>query len=358
MFYCLGNAGLIGWYLAMEINVYRENIDPLLWNDILSKVGTDIHNIYQSYEWAILMKKCYGLSPHFVIASDNECPCGGQLYFRKPILKLFNAYETCGGPLCVNDNQFSCLRLDLIKHLIGLEHFPAYISIRPRLNDSDQFYYEQNGFLKSPFYTFILDLQQGEASIWKSFQKNARNGIRKAEKTNIEIREAKSWNKWSDFYKLHDKHSRKRRIAPKSLEFFKTIYNSFLPKGLARLFIAAKDNSLIGGMLFLSSSGVMNYYIGASDDMYKEHSANDLLMWEAIKWGISNEYRTIDLGDTWPNPQSHLYSIHKFKEKWGGQLVDRSFYIKGLVYRIGRSLVLNNNLAQNAYEFIHERNIF
>jgi hypothetical protein len=102
----------------------------------------------------------------------------------------------------------------------------------------------------------------------------------------------------------------------------------------------------------------MTYFIGASDDDYiKCSSPNDLLMWEGIRWGVRNRIHLLDLGDTWPNPKSHLYSIHKFKEKWGGDLVPRDFYINGTLYRLGRNFVLNNRMIQSLYETLHKQNI-
>lgn len=337
----------------MEISVFSEDINSQLWSYILSKNITNLHNIYQTYEWAILMKKCYGLTPSFIVAKDTGGRiCGGLLYFKKTIFKNFYAYESQGG-ITIEQDQSTLLGSLIIKHFNDIKGNPLYISLRPELPLETQRIFRSQGFNPSPFYTFLLNVSNDEDIIWKSFHKNARNGIRKAQKCEIQIKEANKWDEWLEFYNLHILHSKKRKIAPKNVKFFRTLYDIFLPKEMAKLFISKKENILTGGMLFLNFSKVMTYYIGASNDIHKDQSSNDLLMWTAIKWGHESGYLTIDLGDTWPNPRSHLYSIHKFKEKWGGQLTECDFFIKGSIYRLGRSLVLDNKSIQNCYELLH-----
>jgi len=339
----------------MEIKCY-EDVDPVLWNNILSK-NIDIHNIFQRYEWALLMKECYGYVPFFAFISDGDVLRGGLLYFKKPVMKIFCAYETCGGPLYVNSNQFLSIKSETIKHLACLSGHPLYVSIRSRANDTDETYYIKHSFLKSIFYTIIIDTTRNENVLWDSFNKNARNSIRKAQKNDVEIKEANNWSIWLDFYKLHVAHSQKRKISPKNLKFFKFLYDVFLPNNLCKLLIAYKDNALIGGSLSLSSNGVVTDYLGAIDDLYRKFSINDLIMWETIKLAIENGSSIFDLGDTWPNPQSYLYNIHVFKSKWGGHLIENSFFIKGEAYRFGRNLVLNNKLVGNIYESFHRTNL-
>jgi lipid II:glycine glycyltransferase (peptidoglycan interpeptide bridge formation enzyme) len=333
-----------------------KNIDPSIWNNVILR-NVDIHNVFQRYEWALLMKESYGYKPLFATIRDGENLLGGLLYFKKPVIKFLSSYETCGGPSYVNANHFLSIKSEIIKHLACLPGYPFYISIRPRVDDKDEVFYNKYNFMKSIFYTIIIDVAQNEETIWSSFSKNTRYNVRKAEKNNVEVKEAKNWSQWFDFYKLHVAHCLDRRIAPKNLEFFKYLYDVFLSKDLCRLLIAYKDNLLIGGSLFFCSNGVMTDYIGAIDDRYRKFAINDLFMWETIKYGTKNEYFLFDLGDTWPNPQSHLYSIHQFKNKWGGQLIESSFFIKGRTYRFGRNLVLNNKLIGNMYELFHEKNL-
>jgi hypothetical protein len=80
-------------------------------------------------------------------------------------------------------------------------------------------------------------------------------------------------------------------------------------------------------------------------------------MWNSIRWCTLQNIDTLDLGDTWPDPKSHFYSIHNFKKKWKGQLIHSDFYIHGRLYYYGRSVVLKNKYIQWIYEYFHHHNI-
>ncbi len=117
------------------------------------------------------------------------------------------------------------------------------------------------------------------------------------------------------------------------------------------------EGKIIAGMLFLVCRDTMVYYMGASAHGSLSLSPNDPIMWHAIQWGKNNGVKLLNLEDTYPNPSSNLYGIHKFKEKWSGQLIHRDLYIDGKFYAWGQSLLLNSRTVQRAYAFLHKRNI-
>lgn len=340
----------------INIVIHKNEIDPLLWSELVSYSPQDIHSIYQTYEWAHLMNESYSFIPIFLLVYEDSKIIGGQLFFEKPIFSLFKAFESQGGPLVIDQDNFETVETAIIENYGKIRDLSLYILTRPKISTNSSIRYLEKGFRKSIFYTFLLNLNKNENELWESFHKHIRNSVRKAEKSKLKFIEADNWEKWSKFYQLHIDHSNKRGIAPKNQKFIEILYNRFIPKDMVRLFIAIEEDRVIGGMLFLQYQNIMTYYVGASDDNYCKCSPNDFLMWNSIQWGIRNGIEILDLGDTWPNPKSHLYSIHKFKEKWGGILIRSDFYIKGRLYYIGRKAVLNNKLFQLIYEYSHKNN--
>jgi lipid II:glycine glycyltransferase (peptidoglycan interpeptide bridge formation enzyme) len=339
----------------MDICLYSgSEIEEAAWEKLLNHSQGDIHNIYQTYEWASLMEKCYHLTPFFLVVRDDAKPVGGQLFFKKALFRFFAAYESSGGPLYDSDfAEPSTVDNAIRSEMLAKRSRVLYVLTRPNFFVGSEEEYLNRGFVKSRFYTLVLSLTAPSELLWKGLHKHARNGVRKAEKTKITVEEATAWDVWLDFFRLHVTHSATRGIAPKDVAFFKHLYEHFYPKNMVKLFTAFHNDVLVGGMLFLCWDKTMTYYMGASDDNYARHSPNDLLMWRAIQGGSTASFACLDLGDTWPNPKSHLYGIHKFKEKWGGDLVDRSFYISGRAYALGRSLVMCNKSIQNIYERLH-----
>ena len=341
----------------ITVEIHPDDIDPALWNELISHSPNDIHSVYQTYEWAQLMKEIYSVSPVFFLVYKNSKIIGGQLFFRKPILVFLTSYESQGGPLVINETDFETVETAVLENYQKIQNLSLYILTRPKISDNSDTKYREHGFRKSNFYTFLLDLNKSEKDLWDSFRKRIRRSVRKAEKSGLISAEANTWEDWLKFYRLHVDHSNLRGIAPKSEEFYKIIFERFYPKNMARLFIAVDGTKLVGGLLFLQYKNIMIYHIGAFDDTYSQISPHDLIMWNGIRWGSGNNIDILDLGDTWPDPKSHIYSIYEFKEKWDGQLIHRDFYIHGRLYYFGRSAVLNNKYIQLMYERLHYHNI-
>jgi lipid II:glycine glycyltransferase (peptidoglycan interpeptide bridge formation enzyme) len=341
----------------ITVEIHPDNIDSAVWNELVSHATNDIHLIYQTYEWAQVMKEIYSISPVFFLVYKNSKIIGGQLFFRKPTFFFLRSYESQGGPLVIDENNFETVETAVLENYKKIQNLSLYILTRPKMSDKSDSKYLEHGFRKSNFYTFLLNLNKNEKDLWGSFSRNIRRDIRKAEKSALKIVDADTWGDWLKFYRLHLVHCNRRGIAPKSEEFFKIIFDEFLPKNMAKLFIASDGDRVVGGMLFLRCKNNMTYYINSSDDNYFTCSPNQLLMWNSIRWGSSNKIDTLDLGDTWPDPKSHFYSIHEFKEKWGGQLIHCDFYINGRLYYFGRSAYLNSKYFQQIYEYLHHHKL-
>lgn len=339
----------------MKTEIYDiHTVNSAMWNDLLNR--SVIKDVFQTYEWAILIEKVHGHRAKFLIVSDDKM-VGGQLLFEKKVFFCLTGYEALGGPLYVDNFGAHTIRAVIEFFQSHGEPFTAYKLIRPQCPHSFENEFIKNRFLVSPFQTFLLNLRRPTNEIWNGFKKNARWSIKKGQKLNVDIAETTRWEAWKAFHHLHVDHAKANGYPAKSLEFMQGLFEILYLKNMVKLFIATYEGTMVAGMLFLIYQDTMVYYSGASDSKYSRLLANDLLMWHAIQWGKEHNIRTLNLEDTYPKKSSNLYGIHKFKEKWGGQLTKRDFYIDGKLYAFGRSLVLNNKVFQKAYAIINERGI-
>lgn len=340
----------------MTTEVYDiDTVDKLAWGDLLER--SVIKDVYQTYEWASLMKELYAWEPQFLVLSHNGKAVASQLFFRKKVFGVFNACEALGGPLYTGGFGEEVIS-SLIEFLRGLKTSPMlYRVIRPQCPHDFELLFKKARFIVNPFQTFLLNLDRPAHEIWKSFIQNARWGVRKAEKLGVSVAEAAAWEEWEAFMNIHIPHSKAHGTTTKSPEFFRGLYENFYPKNMARVFVSKHEGKIIAGMLFLVCRDMMVYYMGASEHGSLSLSPNDPIMWHAIQWGKDNGIRLLNLEDTHPDPSSNLYGIHKFKEKWSGELVHRDLYIDGRFYALGQSLLLNSRTVQRVYAFLHKRNI-
>jgi lipid II:glycine glycyltransferase (peptidoglycan interpeptide bridge formation enzyme) len=79
------------------------------------------------------------------------------------------------------------------------------------------------------------------------------------------------------------------------------------------LLLAEYQETIIAGMILLTSGDTLRYAYGASDEQYLRLAPNNLLMWDAISLGCSIGCRTFDLGRTACDNEG----LMEFKRRWG-----------------------------------------
>jgi len=333
-----------------------DEVDERTWNKLLSTCIPDIHNVYQTTEWATLLKRVYGCEPNFFLVCNGSNPMAGHLCFKKKVAGFLSAWESIGGPLSNGSLLYETLR-DECNLRLHDGRLLMYTRLRPVPFPNGDDLFANKGYVKHPLFTYILRLDRPTEVLWDGLAKNARRGVKKAVLSGGHVEEALDWQDWVRFYHLHCRHNQNKGITPESKQFFETLYTTMLPKGMVKLFVASLNGQVIGGMLFLVYQGTMTYYIGSSIEEGLKYYPSDLTMWHAIQWGNKSGIRYLDFGDTQPDPDTHLYGIHKFKKKWGGELINRSLYIHGKVYALGYNAVSTSRRSQRIYEFFNRHGL-
>ena len=179
----------------------------------------------------------------------------------------------------------------------------------------------------------ILDLTQDEATRRAAQEAKWRNRLNAAERGPLKIR--RCGPKLSDIQWLIDAEAQQRR----SRRYF-TLPTGFVeaylatnsaPRHTARhasqgkptppaiLTLAAElKNHRCAGMMFLLHGRSATYHLGWTDDTGREHSAHNLLLWQACTLLAENGVQQLDLGgvDTEQNP-----GLARFKLGSGGRVV-------------------------------------
>ena len=97
--------------------------------------------------------------------------------------------------------------------------------------------------------------------------------------------------------------------------------------------MAYKNKKVITGGVYFHYCDKALFKFGASDQKYHYLKANNVVMWEAIKWYSNNGFKTISLGRTHPENKGLL----QYKDGWGTQ---KSVIIKQAYYFTRQSKVL------------------
>jgi len=173
-----------------------------------------------------------------------------------------------------------------------------------------------SGVKQTPFGTYEIDLTPTEDILWATVHSKHRNAIRAAEKLGVSVSEESDWE---TFYQLlGDTLKRAGEAYPPSA------YLLPASEGLKRacactLWVAKHEGRWQAAALILYTAKRAYYWFGATESKAVTGSGN-LLHWTLMKALKSQGIKTYDLGGARPglNPESKLYGIQRFKERFGG----------------------------------------
>jgi lipid II:glycine glycyltransferase (peptidoglycan interpeptide bridge formation enzyme) len=147
---------------------------------------------------------------------------------------------------------------------------------------------------------------------------------------------------WLDIYKST---SIRKGFTQEPEYMIRKIYND---RKLSHLFIAKVDGDIAAGAMILKKDYPI-WWLGATDEKYSWHRANNLLQWEIIKWAKSQNYYCYDMGGT--SERSDINAgPDKFKKGFGGEYKELYVYqfpIKYYKSKIVKLLLIGYALSQN-----------
>lgn len=199
--------------------------------------------------------------------------------------------------------------------------------------------------------TVIVDLTPSEKNIFKNLNKDARWGIKKAQKNRLAVKEAVSDKEWNKFY-----------------EIFKDVVKAggsdiqparYIRDKAHKLFICWKGDEIIGGATIffdpVYNINIPRLFKIASNKKYLHLQPNNLLYWRCILWAKENGYSKFDLGGWQINARGHLAGINKFKERWGKVVYHTTEY--PFLRALGRKIIRNLLPARYIYHKLKGRKV-
>lgn len=172
--------------------------------------------------------------------------------------------------------------------------------------------------------TFWIDLTPSEDELIKSFSSKTRYNIRLAQKHGVEIKIDNSDKAFEKYLELTVETNKRQGFYSHTLRYHRLMWKHLNQKLIANgqqptanLLIAKFKNEIISTWVLFNNSDFLYYPYGASTDKHKEVMANNLMMWEAIKFGKSKNLKTFDL---WGREEGKGFT--KFKEGYNPKVIE------------------------------------
>ena len=170
--------------------------------------------------------------------------------------------------------------------------------------------------------TVMIDLAQDEEQLLAGMKAKTRYNIRLAERKGVEIRQG-GMADLDLLYRLYAETSVRDGFVIRSLDYYQTLWSTFIKAGMVRILIAEVEGEAIAALVLFLFQKKAWYLYGMSRDVHREKMPNYLLQWEAIRqcklagclvydlWGAPYHFEETD----------PLWGVYRFKEGLGGQVV-------------------------------------
>jgi len=172
--------------------------------------------------------------------------------------------------------------------------------------------------------SFWIDLSKSEEELLKSFPSKTRYNIRLAQKHGVEVKEDNSSEAFENYLKLTFETAKRQGFFAHTKNYHKLMwkYLNSQPKThnlkpIAHLLTAVYNHEIITAWILFVWKDFLFYPYGASSDKYKNVMANNLIMWEAIKFGKKMGLKNFDL---WGREEGKGFT--KFKEGYNPRVVE------------------------------------
>jgi FemAB-related protein (PEP-CTERM system-associated) len=161
--------------------------------------------------------------------------------------------------------------------------------------------------------TMWLELGTSEESLWRGLPSERRNRIRKAQRSGLQASVCGSEG-LEEFYAVFARNMRDLGSPVHSARFFEAVLRH-LP-GSTRVLLVRDAGSPVGAGILLLHEGMISIPWVSSLRSAFAKCPNQLLYWEAMRFGIANGFRVLDLGRSSRNSGNF-----EAKRQWGARPV-------------------------------------
>jgi hypothetical protein len=294
-----------------ETNVETRLVDPLSgpeWDRLV--LSHPDANFFHSAAWARVLAKSYGHTPlylHFsrrdeMLALVPSMEVKSYLTGRRAVCLPFSDF--CG-PLLFNDCEPGVVMAKL--STLAVERHWKHFEIRDG---------HALGLAADPAVEYrghTLDLRQDEESLFAGFSSSVRRAIRKAEASRLNVEVFRSRESVVEFYRLHVQTRRRHGLPPQPFSFFRNIFEEVIQNGSGFVVRASLESRCVAAAIFFQFGRTAIYKFGASEQKLQEVRANNLVMWEAIRFLARSGCESLHFGRT----SLTDVGLRRFKLGWG-----------------------------------------
>ena len=173
-------------------------------------------------------------------------------------------------------------------------------------------------------YSYVIDLTKSEDDLLSAMRPKTRYNIKIANRNNVEVHEDSTDAGFEVYLKLLFETTKRQGFYLHSEKYHHQLWDTLKPTGMVHIMLSKFQNQTLSAYMLFVLKDKLFYPYGSSLAVHKEVMAQNLLMWETIKFGRSLSLKSFDMwGCLGPDAREtdNGYGFHYFKQGYGGQLV-------------------------------------
>ncbi len=286
-------------------------IGDVHWNDLV--LASKNASFFHSSNWAQVLSDSYNYTPLFISLIHDSMlqillpfmEVNSRLTGKRAVSLPFTDY--CD-PIITEYAKFD----DLLNILIDYGKKSGWMSFEFRTTIT---LLSSACPPSSNYCGHSLDLSRTEEEIYTHLRDSTKRNINKALKEGVKISFDNSVNALKEFYRLNCITRREHGLPPQPYDFFKKVHEHVLSKDLGYIVLASHNGKNIAGAVYFYFGNRAYYKYGASDRTYHRFRANNLVMWEAIRYFLKKRCESLTFGRT----ELENRGLLQFKNGWGAQ---------------------------------------
>jgi len=267
-------------------------VDPISSPEWRSLVETTSSSLFHSPVWMRVINETYGTDMSAAIIERDGAPVAGVAWSESNDLigrkRITLPYSDFCDVLGDDEND----RLALARSVIA-DDLPWVV----RTFDGNLPGLRPNSEAMRHFKWHGLDVTPDEDSLLAAMTSNSRRGIRKAERSGVEIRQAESKADLREWFLLHLRLRKyKHHLLAQPFSFFERMWDLLIDQGDGFLLMAFHEGKLLGGTLYLTWGDTCYYKYNASDHGSLNLRPNNLLTWAGALEAKRRGLKILDFG--------------------------------------------------------------
>ncbi len=304
------------------------------WDEFVS--GRPSASLLQSWDWGEF-RSGHGWRPVRIAAfRDGQIAGAAQLLIRSAFGASI-AYVPRGPVVSFAEPEVYGPLLRSV-HRISIKHRAIFLKLEPNEPESPELDrtllglgFRRSDHTVQPRATLVVELEGTEEELLSRMRGKTRYGVRRAERSGIEVREGTTEEDLRSFYELMLLTSRRQSYPVRSLEYYRDVLERFRRRDRGALLLAEADGRALAGLMTFVCGDTGVYMYSASSGERSRDTPTYLLQWRAMQWCKRRGCSRYDLwgiplaaarGEQGPEDEEgeHGYwGVYRYKQKFGGE---------------------------------------